>query len=289
MMEGMISLVQMAKVSAALKKLDHAGIPYISVLTDPTTGGVTASFAMLGDLNIAEPRGADRLRRAARDRANDPPKNCRRASSARSSSRSTACWMRSFPAASSRTISQTRWAFFAGLLRGPADAAMEYEQAVRYLFSLLGSIRKENFGLERMRRLVAELGRPERGPGIIHIAGTNGKGSTAAMIEAGLNAAGRTTGLYSSPSSHADQRALPHQRPRGRRRGGRSGDRAGAPGERVPCRTLRALSASDFFRIGHRRRPVPVPGRGCRLPHRRNRAGGAPGTPATSSSRKSPC
>ncbi len=55
MMEGMISLVQMAKVSAALKKLDRAKIPYISVLTDPTTGGVTASFAMLGDLNIAEP------------------------------------------------------------------------------------------------------------------------------------------------------------------------------------------------------------------------------------------
>ncbi len=55
MMEGMVSLVQMAKVSAALKKLDRARVPYISVLTDPTTGGVTASFAMLGDLNIAEP------------------------------------------------------------------------------------------------------------------------------------------------------------------------------------------------------------------------------------------
>lgn len=55
MMEGMVSLVQMAKVSAALKKLDRAKVPYISVLTDPTTGGVTASFAMLGDLNIAEP------------------------------------------------------------------------------------------------------------------------------------------------------------------------------------------------------------------------------------------
>ncbi len=55
MMEGMVSLVQMAKVSAALKKLDRAKIPYISVLTDPTTGGVTASFAMLGDLNVAEP------------------------------------------------------------------------------------------------------------------------------------------------------------------------------------------------------------------------------------------
>ena len=55
MMEGMVSLVQMAKISAALKRLDRAKIPYISVLTDPTTGGVTASFAMLGDLNIAEP------------------------------------------------------------------------------------------------------------------------------------------------------------------------------------------------------------------------------------------
>jgi len=55
MMEGTISLMQLAKVSAALARLDDAKIPYISVLTDPTTGGVTASFAMLGDLNIAEP------------------------------------------------------------------------------------------------------------------------------------------------------------------------------------------------------------------------------------------
>jgi acetyl-CoA carboxylase carboxyl transferase subunit beta len=55
MMEGTVSLMTMAKISAALAKLDDAKIPYISVLTDPTTGGVTASFAMLGDLNIAEP------------------------------------------------------------------------------------------------------------------------------------------------------------------------------------------------------------------------------------------
>ena len=55
MQEGAISLMQMAKISAGLMKLDEARIPYISVLTDPTTGGVTASFAMLGDLNIAEP------------------------------------------------------------------------------------------------------------------------------------------------------------------------------------------------------------------------------------------
>jgi acetyl-CoA carboxylase carboxyl transferase subunit beta len=55
MQEGVVSLMQMAKVSAALMKLDEARIPFVSVLTDPTTGGVTASFAMLGDLNIAEP------------------------------------------------------------------------------------------------------------------------------------------------------------------------------------------------------------------------------------------
>jgi acetyl-CoA carboxylase carboxyl transferase subunit beta len=55
MQEGAISLMQLAKLSAALMKLDEAGLPYISVMTDPTTGGVTASFAMLGDLNIAEP------------------------------------------------------------------------------------------------------------------------------------------------------------------------------------------------------------------------------------------
>jgi acetyl-CoA carboxylase carboxyl transferase subunit beta len=55
MMEGVLSLMQLAKISAALARLDEARIPYISVLTDPTTGGVTASFAMLGDLNIAEP------------------------------------------------------------------------------------------------------------------------------------------------------------------------------------------------------------------------------------------
>jgi acetyl-CoA carboxylase carboxyl transferase subunit beta len=55
MMEGAVSLLQLAKVSAALGRLDSARIPFISVLTDPTTGGVTASFAMLGDLNVAEP------------------------------------------------------------------------------------------------------------------------------------------------------------------------------------------------------------------------------------------
>jgi acetyl-CoA carboxylase carboxyl transferase subunit beta len=55
MMEGTVSLMQLAKVAAALARLDDARVPFISLLTDPTTGGVTASYAMLGDLNIAEP------------------------------------------------------------------------------------------------------------------------------------------------------------------------------------------------------------------------------------------
>jgi acetyl-CoA carboxylase carboxyl transferase subunit beta len=56
MMEGALSLMQMAKISGALARLDKEKLPFVSVLTDPTTGGVTASFAMLGDLNIAEPK-----------------------------------------------------------------------------------------------------------------------------------------------------------------------------------------------------------------------------------------
>src|SRR5947208_2287848 len=56
MQEGTLSLMQMAKISAALAMLAEARLPYISVMTDPTTGGVTASFAMLGDLNVAEPK-----------------------------------------------------------------------------------------------------------------------------------------------------------------------------------------------------------------------------------------
>ena len=56
MMEGARSLMQMAKISGALARLDRARLPYIALLTDPTTGGVTASFAMLGDMNIAEPK-----------------------------------------------------------------------------------------------------------------------------------------------------------------------------------------------------------------------------------------
>ena len=78
MMEGTLSLMQMAKISAALARLDRARLPYISVLTDPTTGGVTASYAMLGDLNVAEPRALIGFAGPARHRADHPPEAARR-------------------------------------------------------------------------------------------------------------------------------------------------------------------------------------------------------------------
>jgi acetyl-CoA carboxylase carboxyl transferase subunit beta len=83
MQEGAISLMQMAKISGALMRLDEARVPYISVLTDPTTGGVTASFAMLGDLNIAEPGALIGFAGPARDRANHPSETARRFSNGR--------------------------------------------------------------------------------------------------------------------------------------------------------------------------------------------------------------
>ena len=76
---------------------------------------------------------------------------------------------------------------------------MTYNESVHYLLSLLGDIRGSNFGLQRMERLMARLGHPQRSFQTVHIAGTNGKGSTAAFIESGLRAAGKTTGLYTSP------------------------------------------------------------------------------------------
>ncbi len=76
---------------------------------------------------------------------------------------------------------------------------MSHSEAVSYLLSLLGDVRGAHFGLQRIHALLERLGRPERDYRIVHVAGTNGKGSTCAMIESGLRAAGHHTGFYSSP------------------------------------------------------------------------------------------
>jgi dihydrofolate synthase/folylpolyglutamate synthase len=76
---------------------------------------------------------------------------------------------------------------------------MTYSEATRYLLSLGNEVKTAKLGLDRVEALLEKLGRPERAFRSVHVAGTNGKGSTAAMIEAGLRAAGRRTGLYTSP------------------------------------------------------------------------------------------
>jgi dihydrofolate synthase/folylpolyglutamate synthase len=76
---------------------------------------------------------------------------------------------------------------------------MNYPESVRFLYALGNEIKTAKFGLERMRVLCDALGNPERASRFIHVAGTNGKGSTCAMIESGLRAAGIRTGLYTSP------------------------------------------------------------------------------------------
>jgi dihydrofolate synthase/folylpolyglutamate synthase len=76
---------------------------------------------------------------------------------------------------------------------------MSYDEAVRFLYSLGNEVKAARLGLERMEALLDELGRPHRGGEFVHVAGTNGKGSTCAMIEAALRAAGAKTGLYTSP------------------------------------------------------------------------------------------
>ncbi len=76
---------------------------------------------------------------------------------------------------------------------------MTYSEAVRFLYSLGNEVKAAKLGLDRMAVLLAELGNPHRDACFVHVAGTNGKGSISAMIEAGLRAAGRRTGLYTSP------------------------------------------------------------------------------------------
>ena len=100
MQEGILSLMQLTRTTIAVRKVKEAGLPYIVVLTDPTTGGVSASFAMLGDVHHRRARRHHRLRRSARDPGHRSARNCRRASSARSTCSSTAWSMPSCTATS---------------------------------------------------------------------------------------------------------------------------------------------------------------------------------------------
>ena len=76
---------------------------------------------------------------------------------------------------------------------------MTYPDSVRFLYALGNEIKTVKFGLERITAVLDELGNPHRACRFVHVAGTNGKGSTCALIESGLRAAGHRTGLYTSP------------------------------------------------------------------------------------------
>ena len=197
MMEGALSLMQMAKISAALARLDRARLPYISILTDPTTGGVTASFAMLGDLNIAEPKaligfaGPRVIEQTIRQKlpgwlpAQRIPAGTRNAGPGHRPARD-------------EDHDRPRAEVHGGRRR---SAAARQLTPLERLFAL------EQFGiklgLDNIRLILAALGNPERTYRSIHIGGTNGKGSVAAMVERGLRAAGLRTGRYTSP--HLDR------------------------------------------------------------------------------------
>ena len=192
MMEGAVSLMQMAKISSALFRLAQTRLPYISVLTDPTTGGVTASYAMLGDLNIGEPgaligfAGPRVIEQTIRQKL---PKGFQRAEFLLEHGM--------LDAIVPRPLMEDLPRPGAGFLLRPA--LMSYAESVEYLLALLSDARGPQLGLERITRLLEQLGQPQRCFRAVHVAGTNGKGSTAAMIAAGLRAAGRSTGLYTSP------------------------------------------------------------------------------------------
>ena len=202
MMEGALSLMQMAKVSAALARLDRARLPYISVLTDPTTGGVTASFAMLGDLNIAEPKALigfagprvieqtirqklpegfqrsefllehgmlDLDRRSPRDEGDD------RARAA----------LHAAPSRRRRRSRQPVGASAAQPRRRPgADADVARPPASRSRPSASSSGSRTSPACARRSAI------PSARFASLHVAGTNGKGSVTAMVHAALRAAG---------------------------------------------------------------------------------------------------
>ena len=210
MMEGALSLMQMAKISGALARLDRARLPYISVLTDPTTGGVTASFAMLGDINIAEPKaligfaGPRVIEQTIRQTL---PEGFQRSEFLLEHGMLDAVVdrremkdviTRVLRFGRSEAPARTAPPALAAARRGRlGPVAPPSVTSLEFLFSLerLGM----KFGLENMTTICAALGHPERSFRSVIVAGTNGKGSVTAMLSAALAAAGLRSARYTSP------------------------------------------------------------------------------------------
>ena len=201
MMEGALSLMQMAKISAALARLDRARLPYISVLTDPTTGGVTASFAMLGDVNIAEPgaligfAGPRVIEQTIRQKLPEGFQRSEFLARARHAGHG-----RRPAGAEGRDHAHPDVRREAGAGRWTGrDRLQELNtDPIAYLFSL-ERLGHEVRPREHLERSATRSDHPERAFASIIVAGTNGKGSVTAMVHRGLRAAGHRAARYTSP------------------------------------------------------------------------------------------
>ena len=276
MMEGALSLMQMAKISAALARLDRARLPYISILTDPTTGGVTASFAMLGDVNIAEPRaligfaGPRVIEQTIRQKL---PEGFQRSEFLLEHGMLDMVVDRRELKDVIGRDPDVRGEAAAGRPRPCVTARRPNTDPLDYLFSLerLGM----KFGLENISRLCAALDHPERAFASIIVAGTNGKGSVTAMVHRGLRAAGHRAARYTSPHlERLEERFVIDDAEVGADALRRGIDRVrGAIGG---CSSRDARRASHLLRMRHGRRLRSLP-RSWRA-HRRSR--GRPGRAA---------
>jgi hypothetical protein len=229
MQEGILSLMQMPRTTVGVQMLREAKLPYIVVLTNPTTGGVTASYAMLGDVQIAEPGALIGFRRRARDRADHPRETAGRIPARRISARSRhdrhgRASPRDAPDAGAAVpapdqIPGARRRFkacAAGHGPGPdrlgagsragcaprVNLPAAKPQPLGELIARLSALhpKRIDLSLDRMHRLLARLDHPEATlPPVIHVAGTNGKGSTIAYLRAILEAAGLRVHVYTSP------------------------------------------------------------------------------------------
>ena len=214
MMEGALSLMQMAKISAALARLDRARLPYISILTDPTTGGVTASFAMLGDLNIAEPKaligfaGPRVIEQTIRQKL---PDGFQRSEFLLERGMLDLVVDRREMKA---TLGQALHVHGApSPTPPPTSASVEAAAADSARTALRARTVRHQARAREHPHVLAALGHPERAWRSIHIAGTNGKGSVAAMVERGLRAAGLHDRALHLAASRSHRRARRPRRP----------------------------------------------------------------------------
>ena len=129
---------------------------------------------------------------------------------------------------------------------------VNYPDSVQFLYALGNEIKTAKLGLDRIRIVLDALGRPQDRLRFVHVAGTNGKGSTCAMIESGLRAAGRRTGLFTSPHLVRAHRAHPHRRPAGLRRAIRRRLRPRPRRRRTAAGRRRDRPARHLFRDRHR-------------------------------------